>query len=84
MSGAPATKEFSAESLEKKVYNVIEQFSTYIPVINDRYRLGYNLVKYKQGVGDAPAIAVKSAKLNLTGISEKELAEKLQLELDKI
>lgn len=80
----PATQQPGDDSLEKKVYGIIEQFKTNIPVMNDRYRLGYSLVKYMQGAGDSPVVAVKSAKIHIEGISANDLAAKLQTELDKI
>ena len=80
----PATKEFPAESIEKKCYNIVEKFETNIPVPNDRNRLGFCLVKYMQGEGDPPEVLVKSTKVQLEGISREELAAKLNEELGKI
>lgn len=80
----PGVKEFPADSLEKKVYGIVETFSQYIPVPNDRNRLGYCLFKYMIGEGDEPKVTLKSAKINVEGISTKDLAEKIDKELKKI
>jgi len=80
----PKTKEFSQETIEKKVYNLVENFKEFIPVTNDRYRLAFSLLKYLKGEGDEPLISVKSNKLKLTGITESDLAKKIEEELNKI
>lgn len=80
----PRVKEFPADSIEKRVYNVVESFAQYIPLPNDRNRLGFCLYKYLKGEGDEPKIALKSAKINIEGIANDELAKKLDKELNKI
>lgn len=80
----PKTMEFSPDTLEKKVYNLVENFIDFIPITNDRYRLAFSLLKYLNGEGDEPLISVKTNKLKLTGITESELAKKLEEELSKI
>ena len=37
------TKGFSEDTLEKKVYTIVESFKENIPIVNDRNRLGYSL-----------------------------------------
>jgi hypothetical protein len=73
----PGTKEFPESSIEKKVYSLVESLSGYIPITNDRSRLGFGLYKYIQGEGDSPQILLKSLKIRIDGISEQELAAKL-------
>ena len=80
----PATKFFPEDSLEKQVYNIVEKYKENIPIANDRNRLGFNLVKYKQGEGDSPEILVKSAKIQIEGITPQQLAQKLSDELKNI
>lgn len=80
----PKTKEFSPETVEKKVYNLVEQFKEQIPITNDRYRLAFSLFKYLKGEGDEPIVSVKKNKLKLNGITENDLAKKLEDELKKI
>jgi len=73
----PAVEPAPENSLEKKVYNIVENLSEFIPVMNDRNRLAFSLFKFLQGEGDKPEILVKSTKIKLTGITQKELAEKI-------
>ena len=73
----PKTNFFKEDSLEKKVYNLVESFKDNIPIINDRNRLGFNIYKYMSGEGDNPEVLVKSTKIELKGISPKDLAQKL-------
>ena len=58
-------------SLEKKVYSLVDRYKEYLPVENDRYRLSYALFKYVTGEGDEPAITVKNNRVTLEGISRK-------------
>lgn len=74
----PATKEFDASTIEKQVYNLIESLKEFLPIVNDRNRLGYALYKFVTGQGDEPLITVKSAKLKIVGISDIELAKKIE------
>ncbi len=80
----PSTNFFPAESLEKKVYSIVEKYSENIPIPNDRNRLGFNIFRFVTGEGDDPFISVKTSKLKLVGISEKELADKLSEDLKAI
>ncbi len=77
----PAVKKFSEDTPEKKVYNIVEKLSGYIPVPNDRNRLGFCLYKFVTGEGDKPEILVRSTKIKIVGISREELAEKINDEL---
>lgn len=80
----PGIIEFPQSSLEKKVYSVVESFSEYIPITNDKNRLGYCLFKFMKGEGDPPGITLRSAKIKVVGIPIDELAQKLDAELKKI
>ncbi|GAB6283265.1 MAG: hypothetical protein STSR0008_20250 [Ignavibacterium sp.] len=77
----PFTKEFPADSMEKKAYSIVEKFKENIPIMNDRNRLGYYLFKYFIGEGDPPEISVTDAKIKVVGISEKELIKKIEEEV---
>lgn len=77
-------KPFPEDSLEKKVYNLVDSFSEYLPVANDRNRLGFCLYKYAKGEGDAPSVLVHSTKVKIEGITPERLAEKLNVEIEKI
>jgi hypothetical protein len=81
---APAVRKYPEDSLESKVYNMVEKYSENIPVPNDRNRLAYSIVKYIQGEGDSPAVLVKSTKITIKGISPEELAGKLDSEVVNI
>ena len=80
----PKVKKAPEDSLESKVYAMVETFKEYIPTPNDRNRLSYCLFKYLNGEGDAPKILLKTSKINYEGISKEELAKKLDEELSKI
>ena len=80
----PSVKKSSDDSLESKVYTIVESLKDYIPVMNDRNRLGFGLYKYMKGEGDKPEILVKTSKLNVQNISLDELAEKINTALSKL
>ena len=64
-------------SIESQVYAIVDQFKDNIPLPNDRNRLAFCLYKYVKGVGYSPEILVKTTKIKIEGISEKELGVKL-------
>lgn len=80
----PKTRKFSESSQEKKAYNLVEQFAEYLPIANDRNRLGFGLYKYLEGEGDPPEVLLRSSKLNIEGITLDELAKKISNELEKL
>ena len=80
----PATKQFPEDSLEKKVYKTVDKFREYLPIENDRNRLGFALFKYVTGEGDEPSITLKSTKVKVEGITLQELAKRITIEIDKI
>jgi len=80
----PAVKRFPEDSLEKKVYKVVENFREFIPIANDRNRLGFSLYKYVAGEGDSPAVLLKSTKIKIVGIPPEELSAKISKELEAI
>lgn len=80
----PATKQFPENSIEKKCYTIAESLKDYIPAMNERNRLGFNLYRFVIGEGDAPEIIIRNAKIHFQGISEKELVSKISEEIKKI
>lgn len=80
----PKVKQFPDDSLEKMVYNLVDSLRDYLPVMNDRNRLAFSLYKYLKGEGDEPLVTVKNNKLKIVGISEEQLAQKIDEELKKI
>lgn len=80
----PSVNPTPEQSIEKKVYGIVDKFKDHLPVVNDRYRLGFTLYKYMVGEGDAPEILVKSTKIKVQGISLEELAKKLSQEIQNL
>jgi hypothetical protein len=80
----PEVRKFPEDSLESRVYNLVESFSENIPVPNDRNRLAYSLIQYIKGEGDHPRILVKSTKISIEGISSEELAGKLNSAVENL
>ncbi|MEW6652769.1 MAG: hypothetical protein AB1394_04780 [Bacteroidota bacterium] len=80
----PAVKKFQEDSIEKLCYGIAESLKEYLPVPNDRNRLGFNLYKLAIGEGDKPEVIVKNAKLKVEGISLADLAKKIEEEMSKI
>lgn len=80
----PATNQFPENSLEKKCYSIAESLKEFIPAMNERNRLGFNLYRFMSGEGDAPEIIVRNAKIKYEGISETELVKKISAEIEKI
>ena len=80
----PNTRKFSESSQEKKAYNLVEKFAEYLPIANDRNRLGFGLYKYLKGEGDQPDVLLKSSKLKIEGITIDEFAKKLSAKLENL
>lgn len=80
----PAVKLFPEDSIEKQCYGIAESLKDFLPIPNDRIRLGFNLYRLVKGEGDAPEIIVRNAKLKVEGISLADLAKKLEEEIAKI
>lgn len=80
----PGTDQFPDDSVEKQVYNIVDGLKDYLPIMNDRNRLGFCLYKYMKGEGDSPEVIVKTNKLIVEGITPEELASKINTELDKL
>jgi len=80
----PKVRPFPDDSLEKKVYNIIESFKENLPVMNDRNRLAFSLFKYLKGEGDEPLVSIKTNKLKIEGLNAEELAKKIEEELNKL
>ncbi len=80
----PKVKKAPEDSLESKVYSMIENYKEYVPITNDRNRLAFCLVKFLNGEGDEPKTTLKNAKINFEKISLEDLAKKLDQELAKI
>lgn len=79
-----AVKEFPEESLEKKVYSMIDSLKDNLPVMNDRNRLAFALLNYLNGAGDPPSITIRNNKLTLENITADELSSILEKRLSEI
>lgn len=78
------TETQTSLSIEKQVYSIVDEFKDNIPIPNDRNRLAFCLYKYVNGEGDSPEILVKTTKIKIEGISEKELAAKLKEKVSSV
>lgn len=86
MSTLPPSKVklFSDDSMEKKVYSLVDSLEKYIPIMNDRNRLSFALLNYLKGQGDEPLITVRNNKLTLKDINKVELAKLIEEKLAAI
>ncbi len=75
---APNVSKFSDDSLEKKVYSMIDSLEEYLPIMNDRNRLSFALLNYLKKEGDPPAITVRNNKLTLENISKEDFIKLLE------
>ena len=80
----PKVKKAPEDSVESKVYSLVESLAEYVQIPNDRNRLAYCLFKYLNNEGDEPKITLKNAKINYSGIALEDLAKKLDEGLSKI
>lgn len=80
----PSVNQFPADSVEKQVYGIVENLQEYLPIANDRNRLGFNLYKFVMGEGDEPKIMVKNAKVKIQGIAYDDLVKKLEDALKEV
>ncbi len=71
-------------SLEAKVYNIVNSLEEFLPIPNDRNRLSYDLIKQKRGEGDPTLIVLKKNKLTIKSISLESLTQKIDEQLAKI
>lgn len=81
---APGIKPSPEYSLEKKVYNLVEKYTEYLPYNSERYRLAFCLYNYLQGKGDEPEIIVATNKFNLKNISREEFINILENDIKEI
>ena len=64
----PVTKKFPEDSIEAQVYKIVNDFKEFIPVDNDRNRLGFGLYKFVTGEGDHPKILLKTSQIILIAV----------------
>jgi hypothetical protein len=69
----PKIKQEDASSPVSKIYLIVEELKDIIPVTNDRYRLGFCLNRYYDGLAATIFEAIQSAKPWSCKIELKEL-----------
>jgi len=80
----PHIKQFGNDTPEKKAYNLAASFENYLPLPNDRNRLGFNIYRNLIGEGETPEVIVKSGKYQLKGIDKEEFIKILKEEIAKL
>lgn len=77
-------KKFPDDSIEKKAYSIAESLSEYLPIMNDRNRLGFNLFRHLKGEGDDIATIVGTNKFTIEKISKEDLIELLEQKVEEV
>jgi hypothetical protein len=70
----PEVQPANPASKEKQIYTLIESLSEFLPIANDRNRLAYCLLT----ASDSILVTLKTNKLTVSGISEEDLAKKIE------
>jgi hypothetical protein len=69
----PKIKEESMSEPVKKIYTMVDGLKEIIPIMNDRYRIGYCLCKYYNGESASIREALRSANPGSCTIDMDEL-----------
>jgi hypothetical protein len=77
-------QKFLEETLESKVYAVAEEMKEFMPLDNDRNRLGFNLFKKFKGEGDDVATIFRTNKFHIQGINKKDLIKLIEEKISNI
>ncbi len=77
-------KPFPEDSIEKKAYKIAESLADYLPIINDRNRLGFNLYRHLRGEGDDIETIVKTNKFTIEKISRDELINLIRQKIEEV
>lgn len=77
-------QRFKDDSLEKKVYSIAEELKDYLPLPNDRNRLGFNLYKKFKGEGDDVSTIVRTNRFTIQSISKEELIQLIEEKISNI
>lgn len=77
-------KPYPENSIEKKAYSIAESLSEYLPIMNDRNRLGFNLYRHLMGEGDDIPTIVRTNKFTIEKISKEELIKLIQQKVDQV
>ncbi|MGB9665200.1 MAG: hypothetical protein ACPL25_09845 [Ignavibacteria bacterium] len=77
-------KPFPENSIEKKAYSIAESLADFLPIMNDRNRLGFNLYRHLKGEGDDIPTIVKTNKFTIQKISKEELIQLIQQKVEDV
>lgn len=82
---APASvKEANPDDPVKKIYSMVDEFKDVIPIMNDRYRLAFNINKFFNGEAASIEEAVTSTNAESCTIEKKELIKQLKEKYEKL
>jgi hypothetical protein len=77
-------KPFPETSIEKKAYSIAESLAEYLPIMNDRNRLGFNLYRHLKGEGDDIQTIVRTNKFTIEKISKEELIQLIEQKVEEV
>lgn len=77
-------KPFPENSIEKKAYSIAESLADYLPIMNDRNRLGFNLYRHLRGEGDDISTIVITNKFTIEKISRDELISLIEEKVEAV
>jgi hypothetical protein len=80
----PKIKEENVSEPVKKIYSMIHELKEIIPIMNERYRLGYCLFKYYNGEAVSISEALSSANPESCTISREELERLISEKYNKL
>lgn len=81
----PATvKPFPENSIEKKAYSIAESLAEFLPIMNDRNRLGFNLYRHLRGEGDDIRTIVITNKFTIENISREDLISLIEEKVEAV
>ncbi len=77
-------KPFPENSIEKIAYSIAESLREYLPVMNDRNRLGFNLYRLLRGEGDDVPTIIRTNKFTIENISKEELINLIEQKIKEV
>lgn len=86
MTSLPSSpvKPFPENSIEKKAYSIAESLAEFLPIMNDRNRLGFNLYRHLKGEGDDIPTIVRTNKFTIEKISKEELIQLIEQKVEDV
>ncbi len=77
-------KPFPENSIEKKAYSIAESLAEFLPIMNDRNRLGFNLYRHLRGEGDDIRTIVITNKFTIENISREDLISLIEEKVEAV